>query len=80
VTLYKKFIAAYRFSSRNKAFSTQISLELLRIAQQQFLIDGPRDICQKLFPIHRRSPSPLPSLLTLSMGDGRVEDKSKCGR
>jgi hypothetical protein len=22
------------------------------IAQQQFLIDGPRDICQQVFPVH----------------------------
>ena len=25
------------------------------IAQQQFLIDSPRDICQQVFPVHRLS-------------------------
>ena len=50
------------------------------IAQQQFLIDGSRDIRQKLFPIHCLSPQPWPSLLMLSMGDDRAEDKPKCGR
>ena len=39
------------------------------VAQQQFLIDGPRDIRQQVFPVHRLSPQPLPSILTLSMGD-----------
>ena len=27
------------------------------VAQQEFLIDGPRDICQQMFPVHRLSPT-----------------------
>ena len=37
------------------------------IAHQQFLIDSPCDIRQKLWPIHRLSPQSLPSIVTLSM-------------
>src|SRR6266704_4943848 len=47
------------------------------VAQQQFLIDSPRDIHEQVFPIHRRSPQLLPSLRMLSMGENRAEDKPK---
>ena len=49
------------------------------IAHQQFLIDGSRDIGQQVFPVHCLPPQPLPSLLTLSMGERRAEDKPKRG-
>ena len=50
------------------------------VAQQQFLIDCPRDICQQVFPVHRLSPQPLSSLLTLSISERGAEDKPKYGR
>jgi len=50
------------------------------IAHQEFLIDGPRDRRQQVFPIHRLPPQPLPSLLTRSRGYGGAEDKPKHAR
>ena len=47
------------------------------MAQQQFLIDGPGDIRQQVFPVHRLPPQPLPFQLTLSMDESGVEDKPK---
>jgi hypothetical protein len=46
------------------------------IEEQWFRIDRSRDIRQQVLPIHRRSPQPLPSLLTLSMKNDGVENKS----
>ena len=50
------------------------------VAQQQFLIDGPRDIRQQVFPVHQLPPQPLPPIVTLSMDKGGAEDKPKRGR
>jgi hypothetical protein len=49
----------------------------VRIAPQQFLIDGPSDVRQQVFPVHRLPSQPLPSLLTLSMRESGAEDKPK---
>src|SRR6266404_4707164 len=58
--------------TQNPLFRDQIF-----VAQQQFLIDRPCDVCQPDLPVHRLPPQPLSSLLTLSMGERRAEDKSK---
>jgi hypothetical protein len=47
------------------------------IAQQQFLIEGPSDIRQQVFPVHRLPPQPGRSIVTLSMGESGAEDKPK---
>src|SRR5215468_659466 len=50
------------------------------VAEQQCLIDGPRDIRQQVFPVHQLPPQPVPSIGTLSMDKGGAEDKPKRGR
>src|SRR5262245_41108251 len=50
------------------------------VAHQEFLIDGPRDIRQQVFPVHHLLPQALSSLWTLSMGESRAEDKPTRGR
>jgi hypothetical protein len=45
------------------------------VTQQQFLIDGPRDVRQQVFPVHHRSPQPILSMLILSIGASGAEDE-----
>jgi len=65
------------YTTFNLAVENTVFAHQILIAQQQFLINGPSDICQKLFPIHRRPPQALPSIVMLSMGERAAEDKLK---
>jgi hypothetical protein len=47
------------------------------MADQEFLINCSSDIGQQGLPVHRLPSQLLPSLLTLSMGERKAEDKSK---
>ena len=62
-------------AAKNAIFGHQVL-----IAQQKFLIDAPSDIRQQVFPVHCPPPQPVPSLVMLSMGESRAEDKPKRGR
>jgi hypothetical protein len=47
------------------------------IAQQQLLIDRPRDIPQQVFPVHGISPAVFMFRLPMSIGDSGAIDKPK---